>query len=342
MTVTVTLTAVANPSQTGPFLIKHGWDIPTPQFVHDHVTSMEQMPFDGVVISMPDYSHQVQTQTPITVAQFQAELAPVAATHFTTLTHNFVIVYATPAGSFFGSYAVPIQNFANLATAARGAGFAGIVYDNEPYSGPVWDVIAGHTLAQSQAQALLRGQQIMDAMRAAWSDIRFLAFQGPWTSEPQTVPAWNPPTYYDLSGWYPTLGSFFVGMVQSTVGTPAKVIDGGELYTERTPSDFAKMYAWQKAGMAANSSLIPDSLKPLYSSTVSAAYGVYDKPWNGSSMDASIWQTTLTNALAATDEYVWAYAEQYDWWGTGSPTSPVPTSWVDATRQAKATAAPAG
>src|ERR1035437_2836376 len=186
------------------------------------------MPFDGVAISMPDYSFKVQTQTPISVAQFQAELAPVAATHFTTLTHNFIMVNATPAGSFFASYAVPIQNFATLAPAARAAGFVGIVYDDEPYQGAVWDQIPGYTLAQSQTQALVRGQQTMDAMRAAWPTIQVLAFLGP---------AWSaPPTRW------PTMGSFFVGMAQSAVGTAAKVIDGGELYALRTPADFAQAY----------------------------------------------------------------------------------------------------
>ena len=31
-------------------LIKHGQDIPTAQFVHDHVATMETQPFDGVVV----------------------------------------------------------------------------------------------------------------------------------------------------------------------------------------------------------------------------------------------------------------------------------------------------
>jgi hypothetical protein len=233
------------------------------------------------------------------------------------------MVYATPAGSF-GSYAVPIQNFANLATAARAAGFVGIVYDNEPYLGAVWDPIPGYTLAQSQAQALVRGQQTMDAMRAAWPTIQFLAFLGPTSSAPPTS--------------WPTLGSFFVGLVQSTVGTAAQVIDGGEFYALRTPAKFAQYYGYEKTITSYNGPFIPASLQPLWSSTVGAAFGVYDSPVSGLSMDSSVWQTTLTNALAQSDEYVWAYSEQDDWWGTGYPTTPVPADWVAATRQALATA----
>jgi len=337
-TAAVNLTVAATPParSTGPFLIKHGWDVPSPSFVHDHVASMEKMPFDGVVIAMPTLSHQVQRQVPVTYDQFRAELAPVAATHFTSLTHNFLIVYATPAGSFFDDYSIPIANFANLARAAREAGLAGVVYDNEPYSGPVWDATPGHTLAESQAQALLRGQQIVDAMRGAWPDIQVIAFHGAWASEPSTPSALSPIIYYDLSTLFPTLGSFFIGMVQSTVGTPATVVDGGEIYTLRTSPDYAKLRSWQKQGMA-TSPLIPQPLKATWASKVSAGFGLYDKSWEGLAMDANVWRTTLTNALATTDKYVWAYTEQYDWWGTGNPSSPVPQTWVDATRQALAT-----
>jgi len=62
---------------------------------------------------------------------------------------------------------------------------------------------------------------------------------------------------------------------------------------------------------------------------------VYDEPWIGVGMDPAQWQATLTNALAATDRYVWAYTERYDWWGTGWPRDRVPASWVEATRAAR-------
>jgi hypothetical protein len=134
------------------------------------------------------------------------------------------------------------------------------------------------------------------------------------------------------------LGSFFDGLVQSTVGTAAKVIDGTELYTLRTPAEFAQGYAYAKTINSYNAPCIPTSLQPLWSSTVGAAFGVYDTPYAGRTMDPTVWQTTLTNALAQSDEYVWAYSEQDDWWGRGTPTTPVPAAWVAATRQALATA----
>ena len=89
--------------------------------------------------------------------------------------------------------------------------------------------------------------------------------------------------------------------------------------------------------MPANSSLIPAHLKGVWAQTVSAGFGVMDIPWIGVGMDLTTWAPTLTNALAATDEYVWAYTERHDWWGSGWPSTPVPADWVEATRRAKAT-----
>ena len=52
-------------------------------------------------------------------------------------------------------------------------------------------------------------------------------------------------------------------------------------------------------------------------------------------MGAAEWRTTIENALMYADDYVWAYTEAYNWWGTATDTSPqVPSELVDATRQA--------
>ena len=47
-----------------PWLIKHGWDIPRPDFVEQNVAAMEQRGFDGVVIQIPS-SGDVLSQQPV-------------------------------------------------------------------------------------------------------------------------------------------------------------------------------------------------------------------------------------------------------------------------------------
>ena len=316
-------------------LIKHGQDIPTPTFVHDHVAEMEAMPFDGVVVSIPS-STNVQRTTALAPSEVASELAPMKTTTFTTLSHDFVMVHATPAGaSWFDDDAAPTANFDVLATAARDARLTGIVYDQEAYFGAMWDATSqcgGQGLVACAARVHDVGKHAMAAVIAAWPDAIVLTLYGPWVSEPKTAAyfAGHFP-YNDVSSANPLMGPFFLGMAEAAVGTHAKLIDGGEMYTERDSSQFARAYTWQKTEFAIQSPLVSPTLAPAYSKTVDVSAGVYDLPWEGAPMDPSIVQTTIANAMHASDGWVWFYTEGYDWWGThNDPVPLVPKAWIDA------------
>lgn len=321
-----------------PLLIKHGWDVPTPQFVRDHLAAMQEMPFAGVIVSVPDLGDRVQRQAPVSLAQFRAALAPLRGLSLGSLAHSFAIVYATPAGDYFGDYTVPVENFARLARAVREAGLVGIVYDNEEYFGQVSDYplnCRGHSLDACRSQALKRGQQVMDGMRAQFPGIQVMALLGPWISDPRTATVFDQVVpYNDAASRHELMGPFIVGMVASVAGTSAKVIDGGEIYTARTAGQFAVIRSWVKSGVASPGGIVPADLRARWAGSVSAAFGVYDRQWMGAGTDVASWRATLRNALATTDEYVWAYTEHYDWWGTGWPRARIPADWVAATRSA--------
>lgn len=317
-----------------PLLIKHGWDMPSPGYVRDHIDEMERLPFDGLTIAVPGLGDKVQRQTPVSYERFRDALAPLRSTRSGRLRHNFAAVYATPAGSVFDDWSVPVSNFANLARAAREVGLEGILFDNEGYFGDVSNypgVCPGHSLTGCQDQARLRGRQILDAMRAVWPDVRVMSLYGPWVSEPRTSGALSPlMPFNDVSAANELTGSFFVGMVESAAGTPARVIDGGEIYSARTAAQFAAITRWQTQGMAEQSPLVPPALSRSWSSTVLPAVGVYDQPWLGTSMDVDTFGGTVGTALAGRSSYVWVYTEKHDWWGSGWPRTAVPRSWVDA------------
>jgi hypothetical protein len=324
-------------SKARPLLIKHGLDIPYPNFVKSNIANMEKMPFNGLTITLGSNSSKVQTQNAISYDTFNTALAPIAQTTFTKLKHNFVMIYSAPAGDLYGDWTIPISNFANIAKAAKGAGLEGIFYDIEEYFGSSLrypENCVGRTVLECQNQAQLRGKQIMDAIRSTWPEARVIVSFGPWVSESATANNIPGVPYNDVSWANQLPGPFVVGMVESTVGTNAKVLDGGEIYTARTKTQFSTIKSWQKDGMPAKSNLIPASLKPQWPTLISSSFGIYDQPWQGVSMDSLIWQNTITNALATADDYVWAYTERYDWWGTGWPTTPVPTEWINATANA--------
>ena len=302
-----------------PLLIKHGWDIPSPAWLASHQAQADAMPFDGVVVSVPGLSSTVLSGTPTTKDAYARALAPMKSTNFQNLKHNFVNVYAADDGGPLADWSVPAANLANLAAAAREAGFVGIAYDGERYFGGShdWQRSCTATLAECVAASRANGQRVMDAARAVWPSVTMLSLFGPWVSHPDTCKNTGGATCNDISWANELFGPFVSGMVDSAKGTDATVVDGGEIYTLRTPTQFELFGAWQKK----------------VSPTISTSFGIYDQPWLGASMDAATWESTVRNALAASDRYVWAYTERYEWWGDGG--TPVPAEWVDATRRAR-------
>ena len=336
----------ASPVVRKPLLIKHGWDIPTTSWAAGKVASMDKMPFDGVVMSMPDgRSSSVQRQSAVSYDTYKSALTPIAGANFKNLKHNFLIIYSTPAGDLFDDWSTPVGNYANVAKAANEAGLTGIFFDNEQYFGDAMfypeNCSSGKTVSQCRNQAQLRGTQIVNAIRSNWPDVKILVAHGPYISESKTAAYLNSRgiRWNDIAWANQLQGSFTVGMAAATVDTSAQYIDGGQVYAARTSQNFKDIQYWQKQGMAAQSSIIPDYLRSGWAGNVSSSFGVYDQSGlasgtSGTPMDPTIWRSSLTHALSNADHYVWAYTERYDWWGTGWPTTTVPNAWVTATRDA--------
>jgi hypothetical protein len=322
-----------------PLIIKHGWDAPSPQWVRDHLPEMERLGLDGVVLTLGDMSDKLNSQTAVTYDEIRQMLAPLAGMNSSSLTHNFVIVRAGEA-NVFDDDTVALQNFANLARAAREVGLEGVMYDGEDYKGSRWtwpDATPGRTLAVAQDQSRLRGRQMAAAMIKEWDGINMISLYGPWVSEPKTGAALGAGIpYIDVASANLLMGSWVVGMIEATVGTRATVVDGGEIYSLRSSGQFERAFEWMKNGFAAASALVPDSVKKGYSTKVGVAFGIYDEPVAGADMDVNLWRDAIVQAMRRTDRYVWLYTEKYDWWGTGWPTERVPQAWVDATSAAKA------
>lgn len=325
-------------------LIKHGWDIPSISYVVGNAYHMDSSPFDGVVVKMDDgLSARVQSQEFIPHSQFEQNISPMKDADFTTLKHNFLMVYSTPAGDLFDDWSVPLGNFSTMAHAAKDAGLEGIFFDNEEYFGDSVSFPencgAGATVSQCRDQALLRGRQVMEALISAWPDVNVIVAQGPYVSAPSTAGyfeshgiAWN-----DVAWANQLRGSFTVGMAMATLGTEAQFVDGGEVYTAETREQFDAVKYWQKYGVANDRQLIPADSASIWPSLVSSSFGVYDREplddW--ATKEPEIWKTTLANALDSSDRYVWAYTESYDWWGVGNPEISVPEAWLVATREAR-------
>ena len=330
-----------------PRLILHDWygksPASTPSFVKEHLAFLETQPFDGLALYLrsPDLSLNVTTSVmsrePLAVEKIAEVLKPVAGLPFKTLAHNFAAVLTLKTPDLFDDWSVVLQNFGFLARASREAGLKGIYFDNENYEVRWADYPTGvahprKTLAEYQAQARLRGKQVMRALTAAHPDITVLTLHGPYISEPKApsplFPSWH------LSNRL--LGPFFAGFVEGA-GARARIIDGGELYHLRTAEEFRRSYDWRKTALASDDvdcAYLPREIRARWAEQVEVSFGLYDRPFGGQEMDPAILERTVTRALKQTDGTVWLYVE--------GPTFLLPPSkggadadWVAAVRRGR-------
>lgn len=312
-------------------------DAASPANVARNMSFIESTGLDGVALNT-DAGWNLMQKTRLNYDEVTRELAPLQGKMGQVQT-NFVLTYVMNVDPF-DSWADVIGNWVTLARAARNVGMKGFIFDNEPYNGEVWiyprDVkhAKAYGLAQYQEQYRQRGKELMTALMGVWPELRFLVMHGPYLSDSRT------PDYVvldqgavsdrDLSGF------FYTGLLEAATG-PAKVIDGGEVYQYRTPSDFGNSYRYRKQTMPtlAGGPLIPASLRPLWPSKSDIAFGVFDEQWIPEyPMNLGIFETTLTNALRQADSYVWLYAERHNYLKAGG----VGAEWLAAVKRAKAAA----
>jgi hypothetical protein len=341
-----------------PLLIEHGWDASTAASAKTNAARIDTLPFDGISIAPAFNPCGV---TPVTLAQAQADLN--AMPKLTKVTHNFVLcrlIDSAAPGSTVGpfdmandaTWATITANLSVYAQAARATGmFDGFMIDTEYYgTGPnPWDhdtipipwtygASRPWTLpAAAKAQAQRRGKQTMDALRAAWPDVVAFHLRGAELSDPANTKPENM-MGNEVSWANEMAGPFFVGAVESTLGSAATIVDGGESYRQRTLADFQKAYSWLKTRFAdSGGPIVPSAGVSAadYRATVQVASQVFDRDMNNgyAPMGAAEVQTLLSYARQATDRYLWLYTEQFDWKGTGWPQTPAPAQFIAAVSQ---------
>lgn len=284
--------------------------------------------FDGMVISTPA-SLRVMAGTPLSAARIYDDFAPLRGLSFGHMKHNFALVEVERSTDFFDDWSVTIENFRNLARVLKLANLRGIAFDNEPYGCDPWNYPASckyrdKTLEQYQAQARLVGRKITEAMAEAFPEIIVLTYIGPAASFQKTP--------HDAGGGgsgNQLLGPFCVGMVEG-LSSPARFIDGGEIYHLRSTGDFEGSYQYRKYGIAADScQYLPEYLRSLWPQKIEIGFGIYNR--GHAEMNPAVLRTTLERALHRSDSVVWLYFEELDWNTPGG----VPQDWIGAVRAAR-------
>lgn len=347
-------------------LIEHGWDVSTAAEIAADRTRIDALPLDGVSVR-PEVNPLSSSRTSAAFARTDLAAMPTMS----NVSHNFLLFRmvddaragAPQAYDFYDDalWSTIGANAADYAAAARASGeFDGIMVDTEYYgegsnpwnygsSASPWSysgadgATPGHSPADAQAQVQLRGKQVMDAIRSQWPDAKVMFFRAAWLSEPLSFT----PTRMNGNNvaWANELnGPFVVGFVESALGTPAAVIDGTELYTQRSLRDFENVYDWARTGLSrAGGRVVPSGgvSAAAYADHITVAQVVYDRDVlaDYAPLPAATFGALTKWALETSDEYTWLYTENHDWRGTGWPFASVPQTFVDAVGAARLAAA---
>jgi hypothetical protein len=302
-----------------------------------NIAYINTLPFDGILLNGGDIAFRndaFKSTRAFTYNEILSQLTPLGG-KFTNVKHFFLQIDAVKTADFFDDWSVIINNWRLTARALKAAGpeFVGIEFDNEEYSAKVWtyptdvNYASTKTLDQYIAQARLRGKQIMEACVAEFPEIKILSLHGPYVSEPKSL-------VRTQGKMGILLGAFFAGMVEGQ-GPKSLNIDGGEVYSLRTVSDFAVHYEGRKYTIATdenNSPLIPVNLRPLWPDRVSISFGIADNCAANKTTSAEL-KATLEAALNQCDDYVWFYPESHAYLSGGAP-----AEWINAIRDGKAAA----
>jgi hypothetical protein len=331
-------------SQQKAKVLEWGWSTPPPLYVRDHIAQMEQVPFDGIVMTLfangkhdPTTRPHRQASFPsrgwsastINRGDFSESIAALKETKFTRFTDNFLRFNTVPGDVdwFDADFSRVVANLRLLAAIANETGMKGIMLDTEAYDRPLFNYsrqrgVKEHTFVEYQQQARLRGREMMAAVSEAFSDARVII-----------TLAYGMPHGLEGSGpmesqKYGLLPSMLDGMIEGC-GERATLFDGWEYaYNNRTKEQYddnldtikRKSLAW---------SAVPELMKTRWH----ASFGIwvdYRHKWDPKDFEKNFFTPaefafSIHQAMNHTDAYVWIWSEVPSWWN-----GQMPKPYVDA------------
>jgi hypothetical protein len=307
-------------------LIYFGWGIRDTQYIRDHWQEMEQMPFDGIGISIAvdrQAWQQGKTETTNQLAwlvmgtralraeDFRSAITDLNAAQWRTFTDNFLPVILSAAQSAHGlswfdddRWRIIVDNVRIVAGIAADAGLKGLILDPEHYNYELFRYSAqrnqrDHSFDAYTAMARQRGRDVMGAIAARLPNAVLLSLYG------YTLPLSElKPGTTLAEAQYGLLPAFYDGLLEAMPPTAA-LIDGHEqAYGFKAKAQFVAAYQRIHQG-AARLSAFP----ALYQSRVKAGFGLWlDNRGQRDFWRPAEWRDAISLALANSDGYVWIYS----------------------------------
>ena len=318
-------------------LIEYGWDVPTLDYIKDHIREMEAKPFDGLIFRLKQGGN-VLLPTSTDPAVMTEDYENAAQVEWNRFTDNFLILYAASNQDWFNEehWQAIIHNTCLAVKAARLSRCVGICFDPEPYGDNPWDYRkvahrAERSFIEYQAQLRLRGAQFMRAVEKELPGAAVLFFYEFHMFEGLHCPMAESERLNRLSdhdyGLYP---AFLNGMLDAA-SPGVTFIDGNEnaYYYESSPRYLEAYHdimqgaaymvdpgLWKKYRMQnqVGQALYVDQYFGLRTEKVTGNFLTPDERprW---------FEHNTYHALCNSDRYVWCYSERMNWW-TGADIPP--------------------
>lgn len=330
-------------------LIYYGWGVRDTQYVRDHWREMEQMPFDGVGITVAiDRSKpttgdgvtgnllgwQAMGRKPFRVEEFREAIADLKAARWRAFTDNFLPVALSPSDSAAGlnwfdeeRWRIIANNFAVLAKITAEGGLKGLILDPEHYNAALFSYPSQRQQVDRPFEeyvdaARRRGRQVMTAIAAHLPQATLLSLFG------YTLPLSElRPGKSVKEVEYGLLPAFYDGLLEA-MPVAARLIDGYELaYSFKERPQFLKGYR-QIHEEAPSLSGVPGR----YREKVMAGFGLMlDYRNRPDYFTPEQFRLVLTNALEVSDGYVWLYSQGPQFF----PPSRIDPSYIEALAAAR-------
>ena len=311
-------------------LIEYGWDVPNPSFVAANIEKIEQRPFEGLIMRVPNIG-SVFSNKKHSEEQVAGEFAALEQIKWSKFTDNFVIMYAASTMDWFSDedWECVLHNVGLCAKAVRIGRCKGVYFDAEPYGNNPWHYpTQAHadtkTFAEYQVQARQRGAQFVDRIQQEMPDAvihTFFLFSYFSGLARQT----------DLEErdrrlsqqHYALLPAFVNGMLDAA-GQDIIITDGNEssYYYTDAQQYFRSFFDMRQTGLG----MVAPENRRKYLAQVQCSQALYvdhlmalrSQKYESAHMTpeerARWFQHNVYWALYTCDRYVWLYSEKMNWW----------------------------
>jgi hypothetical protein len=321
-----------------------GDDTHTPRLLRQRISTLEASPFSGVMVRA-SVSMTVFSKSAYPESVFTRDRADLEAVASSKLTDNFLWMGTSPQEAGFdwfddAHWAATAQNVRNFARLAKAGGFKGIALDPENYNkefelwGYPWQVRKGQkTYREYQAQVRRRGAQFVKAIQEEYPGAQIFSLGlASWLALP--IPRLDDP---DQEAYMATdagaLWFYFIHGMLDALPSNVALHDGDEYayYFRRAGAFDDSRNFIRNTGRDA---VILDPVNVVtYDKQVKIGQAVYvDGLLNLGNWDKTIGyylgsdderrrmlEHNIYHALRTSDEYVWIYSEQMNYWTDFKP-----------------------